>query len=282
MHKSQCILAVALAAVAILALSLNACGSEEESAASVGAVEYRAYLEENAAALVRAVQAMQPELENGEVERAGSRFARARVRYSQVEPAAEAFATLDARINALPGQVPANELRGFHAIERSLFEAGNTAGTAVIGRRLIADTKELERRLASVPFSAEQLAAGATTILDEIAQVTLAGKEQPYAGADLVDVSANLEAVAAAYHALEPTLTDEERQQLQPLLRRAYAGIGAYGVPARDPDQPWDRSPGTQFTVFEELSAAEVKALREQAEALGAAFAEVRDRLADE
>lgn len=268
---------------AVLALGVPACGSsEEEPPAVIEAGAYRAYLEENAAALVRAVQAMQPELENGEVERAGSRFARARVRYSQVEPAAETLAALDARINASPSQGEAGRLRGFQAIERALFEAGSTDGTAGIGRRLIADTKELERRLAAASFSAEQLAAGATAILDEIAKVTLAGKEQPYAGADLVDVSANLEAVGAAYRALRPALTEEERQRARPPLRRAYAGIDVYGEPARGPNQAWDRSPGTQFTVFEELSAAEVKTLREQAEELGAVFAEIRDRLADE
>ena len=58
----------------------------------------RAFLEENAASLVRAIQAMQPELEHGETTRAESRFVRARVRCSQIEPAAEAFPQLNARI----------------------------------------------------------------------------------------------------------------------------------------------------------------------------------------
>lgn len=280
MHKSRCIVTAAVLAVSGLVFAAAGCGSEtEEPPPVIEAGEYRAYLEESSAALVRAIQAMLPELENAEVERAGSRYARARVRYSQVEPAAEAFPGLDARINPLPGDVPPAELGGFHRIEESLFEAASTAGTVAVARRLLADTKELERRLQTASFSAEQLAAGAGEILDEIATVKLAGREQPFAGADLVDVSANLESVGAAYRALRPALTAEERRQIRLLLRRAYAGIAAYGVPARDPDQPRDRSPGTQFTVFDELSPAEVTALRRQAEALGAAFDQVRERL---
>lgn len=264
---------------AILAVALTACGSSDDEPAAVRSAEYRAYLEENAAALVRAIQAMQPELEHGEVERAGSRYARARVRYSQIEPEAERFPALDARINALPGEVPAKELGGFHAIERSLFEAGSTAGTVAIGRRLIADTKELQRKIETASFSAAQLAAGASGILEEISKVKLADREQPYADAELVDISANLEAVGAAYRALQPALTEEEQERIQPLLRKAYAGIAEYGNPARDPDQSRDRSPGAIFVVFDELSTAEIAALRKQAEALGRAFSEVVDRL---
>lgn len=284
MQKTRCIRAAAALVLPVVLLVpwIEGCGSGgEEPAAVIEAGEYRAYLEESSAALVRAIQAMLPELEHGEVERAGSRYARARVRYSQVEPAAERFPKLDARINALPGEAPPGRLSGFHRIEESLFEVGETIGTVAVGRRLLADAKQLERRLGAASFSAEQLATGASEVLYEIARVKLAGKEQPFAGAELVDVSANLEAVGAAFRALRPALTEEERRRINPLLRRAYAGIAQYGAPARDPDQPRDRSPGTQFTVFEELASAEVKALRRQAEALGAAFAEVRGRLAN-
>ena len=264
----------------MLALAAGSCGSgEAEPDAVVELAPYRSYLTESAASLVRAVQAMQPELENDEVARAGSRYARARVYYSQVEPAAELSPVLDARINALPGAVPAKELGGFAAIERSLFEAGSAVGTAAIGRRLIADTKELRKRIEAASFSATQLAAGAAGILEEISEVTLADREQVYAGADLVDVSANLEAVGAAYRALKPALTEEERQEIRTLLRHAYAGIAEYGTPARDPDQSRDRSPGAIFVVFDELTRAEVEELRRQSQALGEAFLAVRDRL---
>lgn len=262
----------------LFALLFAACGSagSDEPPRVVKLAPYHTYLVKNAAALVRAVQAMQPELEHRQVSRAQSRFVRGRVRYSQIEPAAETLPRLNVRIDGLPGEGP---LTGFHRIERELWQAEDTAGMAAVGRRLIAETKRLREHLASADFSAVQLVAGASRILSEISSVKLTNKEDVYGGADLVDVSGNLEAVGAALAALAPALTAEERQRLRALLHEAYGKIAEYGTPARDPDQSRDRSPGAIFVVFDELSPAEVKEIRRPVSALDRSLAEVQSRL---
>ncbi|MFL5834492.1 MAG: EfeM/EfeO family lipoprotein [Solirubrobacterales bacterium] len=253
------------------------CGNDEPHA-EIREGAYRAYIEENAAELVRATQAMLPELEHGEVGRAQSRFVRARVRYSQIEPAAETLPQLNASIDSRQaggsGSAP-----GFHGIEKPLFGAETTRGTVVVAKQMIADGKVLRQRLAEQRFSAEELAAGSARLLDDVATSKLAGREQLYAEADLVDVSANLEAVGAAVTALEPALTGDEREEIKALLRQAYAEIGKFGTPARDPDQPRDLSPGAIFVVFGELSPEEVDELRQPVEQLEGAFEQLQRRL---
>jgi iron uptake system component EfeO len=264
-------------AVCSLSLATWGCGSGE-SQTEIREGAYRAYVDEHAAELVRAAQAMLPELEHGEVGRAQSRFVRARVRYSQIEPAAEALPRLNASIDARQAG-ESGSASGFHRIEKPLFGAETTRGTVVVAKQMIADGKVLQQRLAERRFSAEELAAGSARLLDEVATIKLAGREQVYAEADLVDVSANLEAVGAAAAALEPTLTEDERGEIKALLRRAYAAIGKFGTPARDPDQPRDRSPGAIFVVFGELSGEEVEELRQPVEELASAFERLQQRL---
>jgi iron uptake system component EfeO len=266
--------------LALCGLALAACGSGSgEPPTEIRDQAYRVYLDEHAAELVRAVQAMLPELEHGGAGRAQSRFVRARVRYSQIEPAAEAFPQLNALIDARAGG-GSGSASGFHRIEKPLFGGETTTGTVVVAKKMIADTKLLRQRLAQRRFSAEELAAGSTRLLDEVATIKLAGREQAYAEADLVDVSANLEAVGAAVAALEPALTEDERGEIKGLLRQAYTAIGKFGTPARDPDQPRDRSPGAIFVVFGELSPEEVGELRQPVEELEGAFEQLQQRLA--
>ena len=238
----------ALLAVAVLALAVVAagCGSgAHEPPTTIEFARYHRYLMTNTASLVRDAQAMQPELEHNAVLRAQSRYARARVRYSQIEPAAEMFPDLNAAVDARPDQASAKGWTGFHRIERALFNEGAARTVAPLGRKLIEDAKALERKLSSVEPTAAQLAAGAGRILTQISTVTLANKEEAYSDVDLVDVSANLEAVGAAFEALKPALTPEERIAVEARLGKAYAAIGEYGTPARDPDQPRARSPGS-------------------------------------
>jgi iron uptake system component EfeO len=265
----------------ILAALLGGCGSSgaEEPSEAVRLGAYRAYLRENTASLVRAIQAMQPELERNQVSRAQSRFARARVRYSQVAPGAEEFPQLDARINGLPGEDPADRLSGFRRIERELWKSGDTAGMAPVGKQLIADTEKLGEHLVEANFTAVQLAAASERILSRISTLKLSDKEDAYSGLALVDVSANLEAVGAELAALEPALTQAEQAQLRRLLNKAYAAIAQYGTPARDPNQPRGRSPGAIFVIFEELSPAEIEELDQPVRVLRNAFSKVHSRL---
>ncbi len=269
-------------AVASLLAAASGCGSADGDSPPIDSPAYRAYLKESAGQLVKKVEAMLPELEQGEVERAQSSFARARVSYSQIEPAAEAFPKLNTRIDARPDEMPAAELRGFHRIEKPLFAViglEKTAGTASAARGLIDDAKELRRRLATAEFTAGQLAASSRRILGEVSMVKLANKEQIYAESDLVNVSANLEAVGAAIDALRPALTAEERTELGGRLQTAYDSVGLHGTGVLKSDQPQSPSAGTIFIALSELSTVEIEGMQRKVNALGKAFEDLQVHL---
>lgn len=278
-------LGLAIAVAALLATVVAACGSSGDATtvapAKVKAGRYRTFVEVNTQHMVRALQAMLPEIEAGEVSRAESRYSRARVYYSQIEPASEMFGALDKRIDGLEGEVSAADFGGFHRIEKALFLEETTKGMTPVAKRLLDDAKSLEPKLQTARFSAGDLVDGVNRILGQIVHTKLAGLEEPYSQTALVDVSGNLEAAGAALDALQPTVIDPEQwKELSTRLEHAFSAIETYGFPARNPDQPRQRSPGAVFTAFEELSPAEVNELRGRLEALAEPVAQLRDQIA--
>ena len=272
------LLLLAVAAVA------GGCGSAGGDPPPIDSSGYRTYIEENADQLLEDVETMLPQLEQGNVFRAQSSFAQARVSYSQIEPAAEEFPKLNTQIDARPDEMPGGELPGFHQVEKPLFEVPgleSTTGTAPVARVLIDDIKELRRRLAAAEFTAEELVTGSSRILREISTVKLEDKEQIYAELDVVDVSANLEAVGAALDALRSALTPEERAELRGRLETAYDSVGLHGSPARVSAQPQDPSAGTEFIALGDLSRFEIEGMQIKVDALRSAFENLETRLGE-
>lgn len=249
-----------------LVLSVTGCGSGggvPPEAVQTG--RYRSYLEENAALLVKDVKWIRAAIRFGSVSRASSRYAMSRVRYSEIEPAAEAFSALNQRIDALESNAP-GAFEGFHRLERAFFVEHTLQGTEAISRRLLDAVEELQRRLHTAPLSAASIAAGAARTLEDVDGMKLGGTEEPHTGLTLVDVSGNLEAVWAGLEALKPTLADDEELQgrIERQLRRTYAVVSEYGTPAREPKQPRADAPGELFVVYSELTPGQVASLRDR------------------
>jgi iron uptake system component EfeO len=105
-------------------------------ALSQGATQYATYVVNEAAALVASVQPLVDAITNGDLAAAKVAYAQARAPYERIEPVAESFAVgddnLDADIDAREGDVPAAQWKGFHFIEKALFEDNTLTGA---GRR---------------------------------------------------------------------------------------------------------------------------------------------------
>lgn len=282
--------AAAIAAIAVLlACSAIACGSsgsgaqraEDSPQGRAAVAAYRSYLEQNSALLVRAIQAMLPEIKNDAITRAQSRYARARVRYGEVAPLASTFGKLNSNINAHAGEVPAGEFRGFHRIEKALWAEHTTVGMPRVTRRLIGDTKELERRFATAHLKANRIVEGANDVLAGISVLALAGKEEPYAHIDLVDIAANIEGVEAAFEAVAPLLAADEalQKKVEAQLEKLYATVGEYGIFARDPEQQRARSPGVSWIIYPDLTAAKLEKIDRQVKALAQLFSEAQGQI---
>ena len=77
---------------------------------------------------------------------------------------------LDADIDARAGDVPAAQWRGFHRIEKALFQQKTLTGMAPYGDKLVADVKRLQKLSAGLTYQPTELANGAQALLDEVAE----------------------------------------------------------------------------------------------------------------
>jgi iron uptake system component EfeO len=168
--------------------------------------DYRAYLEENTAALVAATEPFVAAVVAGEVEQAKGLYAAARIPYERIEPVAESFGSLDPKIDARENDVPASEFEGFHRIEQALWEEGTAEGMTPVAEQLLADVEELAAKVKTVELQAVQIANGANELLGEVSASKITGEEERYSHIDLVDFEANVEGSEAAFEAVKPLL----------------------------------------------------------------------------
>jgi iron uptake system component EfeO len=183
----------------------------ENSPQVKGAIaDYRAYLEENTAELVEATEPFVTAVVAGDVAKAKSLYAAARIPYERIEPVAESFGSLDPKIDARENDVPASEFEGFHRIEKALWEEGTAQGMAPVAEQLLADVEELAQKVETVELQAVQIANGANELLGEVSASKITGEEERYSHIDLVDFEANVEGSEAAFEAVKPLLDESD------------------------------------------------------------------------
>ncbi|CAN5282849.1 iron uptake system protein EfeO [soil metagenome] len=174
-----------------------------------GTVGYGAYVEDQAAGLVGAVATLDAAIRAGDVTAAQKAYAAARPFYERIEPVAESFADLDPQIDARIADVePGTAWTGFHPIEKDLFETGAIAGTTkALGTKLVADVTQLQILASGLTYKPEELANGASSLLEEVQSSKITGEEEAYSHIDLVDFAANIEGSEQAFEYLKPALT---------------------------------------------------------------------------
>jgi iron uptake system component EfeO len=212
---------------------------------------YREYLEENTDELVAKTQPFVAAVVAGDVARAKSLYAAARIPYERIEPVAESFGDLDPRIDARANDVPASEFGGFHRIEKALWEEGTAKGMAPVARQLEADVEELRSKVKSVNLQAVQIANGANELLSEVSASKITGEEERYSHIDLVDFEANVEGGQVAFESVEPLLSAKD-PKLAKEIEADFDKTSAALVPYRR---------GDGFVSYTELTAADTRKL---------------------
>jgi len=226
---------------------------ETESSPEVEAAiaDYRSYLEENTAELVAATEPFAAAVVAGDVAKAKSLYAPARIPYERIEPVAESFGSLDPKIDARENDVPASEFEGFHRIEKALWEEGTAKGMAPVAEQLQADVEELAQKVKTVELQAVQIANGANELLGEVSASKITGEEERYSHIDLVDFEANVEGSEAAFEAVKPLL-DESDADLAGEIEADFKAVFNSLQPYRTADG---------FVLYTELSKADTKKL---------------------
>ncbi len=227
-------------------------------------VDYRRYVEAEAALLVPATTSFVNAVKRGDVAAAKKLFPDARTHYESIEPIAESFGDLDPDIDARENDVPAKGFKGFHRIEKQLWVAGNTAGMSAVADELLVNVRQLQSLIARIKLEPVQIANGAVELMNEVASSKITGEEDRYSHTDLWDFDANDDGSIAAFKAVRPLVAAKD-SALADTIDRQFAST----------DQALDayKTPDGGFKLYTELTETQTKALAAQVEALADSLA---------
>jgi iron uptake system component EfeO len=189
---------------------------------------YAAYVTQEVTTMISATNSLKTAVDTGDVAASQKAYALARPYYERVESDVDGFllpgasatdnaGNLDYLIDMRASNLdPSVGWHGFHAVERDLFEAGTiTASTRQLAAELATNVQRLDALTKSLTYKPEDLANGASDLLEEVQSNKITGEEEAYSHIDLVDFAANVEGADQAFAYLQPGLT-----RIDPTLTR--------------------------------------------------------------
>ena len=230
-------------------------GSPELAEAADG---YEEYVEEQVALLEERTQRFTDAVLRGDVERAKRLFGPAREPWERVEPIAASLGDYDPNIDAREGDVPEEEWRGFHRIEKALWEENTTEGQEVYAKQLMEDVSNLHEDVEGLELEPGDLVTGSVELLNEVSAGKITGEEDRYSHTDLYDINANIEGSEAAFEELKPEVAGEDMA----LANEVEEGFdGVYEELER-------YRKGDGWVSYETLNEADRRALSQKVDAL--------------
>lgn len=187
---------------------------------SQGTKEYAGYIVNQIGQLNDGVKALDAAVQSGNVDAAKSAYAKARLFWERSESTVEGFVlpgfavgdnagSLDYLID-MRESTPVDAKvgwKGFHAIERDLWQGGAiTPATKAFSSELVGNVGKLNGIVATLQYKPEDLANGASDLIEEIQNTKITGEEEAFSHIDLVDFSGNVEGAQQAYASLRPGL----------------------------------------------------------------------------
>ena len=175
---------------------------------------YAKYVSGQVDSLVLAAAALQAAVDSGDVTASQKAYAEARPFFERIEPVAESFPDLDPALDLRVADVePGTEWTGFHPLEKDLFEAkAITASSKALAAGIVKNVATLKTLTAELETNAsykpEELANGASGLLEEVQSSKITGEEEAYSKLDLVDFAANIEGSQQAFEYLKPALNE--------------------------------------------------------------------------
>ncbi|MBJ6361673.1 iron uptake system protein EfeO [Paenibacillus sp. GCM10012307] len=196
------------------ATNANAVQINNETADDYKAIidEYRKYVIAECDLFVTETEAFVQAIKAGEIDKAKAIYAPARMHYERIEPIAEALGDFDPNIDARENDVEAAEWRGYHKLEKALWEQGSTEGMEETADRLLEDVKLLRAKVETVDIEVSMLATGAVELLNEVSATKVTGEEERYSRTDLYDFVANVEGAEKIYELLKSKLKDQDAE----------------------------------------------------------------------
>lgn len=135
--------------------------------------EYRVKLLTQAAALQKALRAVNVAVKAGDLEQAREAYLKAHQAYARMEPMSDLFSDLDAQLNVRPEYLAKREddvdFVGLFRLERELYRANTLDDAAPIVDRLITNATALRERLRTLKIEPSRLAIGASRLMQRAA-----------------------------------------------------------------------------------------------------------------
>lgn len=226
---------------------------------------YRTFVIDQCDQFVKATEAFTTAVKAGDLENAKKLYAPTRMYFERIEPIAESLGDFDPWIDAREGDVPENEWRGFHRLEKALWVAQSTAGQEQVADQLLQDVKQLRVKVESVEIDTQMLVTGAVELLNEVSSSKVTGEEERYSHTDLYDFAANVEGANEIYKALKPTL-EKKNATLEKEIATRFAELDKELDPYRkDKD----------FMLYTELNKDQTKKLSQAIDALAEPLSQI-------
>jgi iron uptake system component EfeO len=243
-----------------------------------GTEGYAKYVTTQVGALLTATEAFNKALHATDLAAAQAAYMKARPFYEKIEPVAESFVigkdSIDADIDIREGDVPASQWRGFHRIEKALFQQKTLTGMGTYGDKLVADIKRLQQLTTGLSYKPTELANGAQELLDEVASGKITGEEERYSHIDLLDFANNDEGAEQAFAQLQPAL-----QRIDPTLTATitarFAALDKLVETYRTTSNP------SGYKLYTELTAADKRTLAAAVKAVQEPLSKVASKVAN-
>ncbi len=236
--------------------------------------EYKLYVNTNLRELVKGVQAFTDAVKAGKLDDAKKLYAQVRRPYERIEPIAELFADLDKSIDARADDYEKGEkdpaFTGFHRIEYGLWVEKSAKNLGPVADKLLADVKELQKRVATLTFPPEKVVGGAAVLMEEVAATKISGEEERYSHTDLDDFQANFEGADKIYTLMRPLV----EKQNPAFVEKTTANFDAvFKTLAKY------RKPDGSFELYSKLSERDRKMLSGKVNTLAEDLSQLRGML---
>ena len=247
-------------------------GTTAEQTANQGKVdlsketaEYKKYVEGQIDMLLKDTENFAKLLKEGKLDEAKKVYPLIRMAYERSEPIAESFGESDVKIDYrlvdFKEEFKNEEgWKGFHRIEKILWEQNTTKGTEKYADDLVNDIKELRAKIATIEVTPDLMVTGAIDLLNEVSTQKITGEEEVFSHTDLYDFRANIEGAQKIFELFRPKL-EQKDAKLVTTLDTEFKAVNALLDKYMTDDK--------NYKLYTELKPEDTKALAEAVTKLG-------------
>ena len=227
--------------------------------------EYKKYVEGQIDMLLKDTENFAKLLKKGKLDEAKKVYPLIRMAYERSEPIAESFGESDIKIDYrlvdFKEEFKNEEgWKGFHRIEKILWEQNTTKGTEKYADDLVNDIKELKAKIATIEVTPDLMVTGAIDLLNEVSTQKITGEEEVFSHTDLYDFRANIEGAQKIFELFRPKL-EKKDAKLVTTLDTEFKAVNALLDKYMTDDK--------HYKLYTELKPEDTKALAEAVTKLG-------------